>query len=92
MKLFSLILVGVLLGGCVSESKYPVTDHYDGERFYHAGLSIDKSFWSVIKWSVSRPDAQYPEWIENKFKPELPTILPVGKVATTFINHATFLL
>lgn len=92
MKLFSLILVGVLLGGCVSESKYPVTDHYDGERFYHAGRSVDKSFWSVIKWSFSRPDAQYPEWIENKFKPELPTTLPVGKVATTFVNHATFLL
>ena len=91
MKIFCLVLV-VFLGGCVSESKYPVTDHFDGERFYHANLGSDKSFWSVVKWSFTRPDANYPEWIQNKFKPELPKELPVGKVAATFVNHASFLL
>lgn len=92
MKLLCLVLVGVLLGGCVSESKYPESDHYDGERFYHAGLKSDKSFFTVLKWSVTRPEADYPEWIENKFKPELPKELPAGKTAATFINHASFLL
>lgn len=87
-----LILVFLVFAGCVSHSKFPVTDHCDGEHFYHAGLNNDKSIWSVIKWSVNRPDANYPEWIENKFKPELPKDLSTGKVAATFINHASFLL
>ncbi len=91
MKQICLVLV-LFLGGCVSDPNYPVTDHYDGERFYHAGLKSDKSFWTVLKWSFNRPDAQYPEWIENKFKPELPQEVPVAKVAATFINHASFLL
>lgn len=91
MKQICLVLV-LFLGGCVSESKYPVTDHYDGERFYHAGIESDKSFWTVLKWSFSRPELQYPKWIENKFKPELPKELSAGKVATTFVNHASFLL
>lgn len=77
---------------CLAQSKYPVTDHYDGERFYHANLKSDKNFWTVLKWTLSRPDLQYPEWIENKFKPELPKELPAAKIAVTFVNHANFLL
>lgn len=79
-------------GGCVTKPKYPITDHYDGERFYHAGRSSDKSFWSVIKWTFTRPDANYPDWIENSYKPELPTSLDLAQVAVTFVNHASFLL
>lgn len=91
MRINFLALI-VFFCGCVSESKYPITDHYDGERFYHAGHHVDKSFWTVLKWNFTRPDAKYPDWIENTAKPELPVELPVGQVAATFVNHATFLV
>lgn len=74
------------------KAKYPITDHYDGERFYHAGLEGDKSFWTVLKWQLTRPEGNYPEWVENKAKPQLPASLDEGKVAATFVNHASFLL
>lgn len=91
----SLVLASIFvccIGGCSMKSKYPVTDHYDGSRFYIEGLDSDKSLWSVIKWSLSRPDGNYPEWIENKSKPQLPDQLEDGQVAATFVNHASFLL
>jgi L-ascorbate metabolism protein UlaG (beta-lactamase superfamily) len=86
------LLLATAFGGCSMKSKYPITDHYNGSQFYIEGLDSDKSFWSVIKWSFSRPDGNYPEWIENKTKPQLPAKLEDGKVAATFVNHATFLL
>lgn len=92
MRRSYLILVFLVFAGCVSHSKFPVTDHCDDERLCHADLKNDKSFWSVKKWTVNHPDADYPDWLENKFKPELPKELFTGKIAATFINHASFLL
>lgn len=74
------------------KNKYPITDHYDGERFYHSGLESDKSFWTVLKWSLSRPDGNYPKWVENTTKPQVLKNVEDGKIATTFVNHASFLL
>ncbi|WP_409478770.1 MBL fold metallo-hydrolase [Pseudobdellovibrio sp. HCB154] len=85
-------LLVVTIAACAMKSKYPITDHFDGKKFYHAGLESDHSLWSVFKWAVSRPDLNFPEWLENKFKPQLPQKLEEKKVAATFINHSTFLL
>lgn len=74
------------------KSKYPMTDHYDGDRFFNVGLDTDKSLWDVLKWTASRPSGNYPKWIENKSKPQIPSRLDEGKVAATWVNHASFLL
>ena len=76
-------------------SKYPITDHFDGKRFYHAGLDADKSPFVLLKWNLNRPDAAYPEWTENKFQPQLVQLsspLKPNEIAVTFVNHSTFLI
>lgn len=90
LSLYSLLIIAT--AAYAVNSKYPITDHFDGKLFYHAGLESDHSFWSVLKWTVSRPSLNYPDWLENKSKPQLPEKLEDKKVAATFINHASFLL
>jgi L-ascorbate metabolism protein UlaG (beta-lactamase superfamily) len=74
---------------------YPVSDHFDGERFWNLDRSktIKKGFRDVLKWKLSpRPLGAWPTRIENKFIPELPRSLDAGQVAVTGINHATDLI
>lgn len=85
-------LLVVAIAGYAMKSKYPITDHFDGKLFYHAGLESDHSFWSVVKWTFSRPESNYPDWVNNNSKPQLPEKLEDKKIATTFVNHSTFLL
>lgn len=92
-KSFSVfLLLSATVVACAMKTKYPITDHFDGKLFYHAGLESDHSFWSVVKWAVLRPSLNYPDWIDNKSKPQLPKKLEDKKVAATFINHSSFLL
>lgn len=86
------VILFLCLGSCAVKKKYPITDHYNGKQFYLEGTHADKSFFNILKWSLNRPDAKYPDWIENKFKPELPKKIQSSEVFSTFVNHATFYL
>lgn len=86
------LLLLVTIAACAMKEKYPVGDHFDGKKFFHAGLENDKDFWTVVKWLLSRPELNYPKWLDNTSKPQLPSDLAADKVAATFINHASFLL
>lgn len=91
-----IILIFILLWGPQMNakiySKYPITDHFDGKRFYHEGLNADKNPFVLLKWNLNRPDAVYPEWTENQFQPQLNLQLKSNEVAVTFVNHSTFLI
>lgn len=74
------------------KNKYPVTDHYDGHKFFNPGLNIDKSFLDFFKWNIKRIKGEWPELVENKFKPQLPLHINKNEAYVTFINHVTYLL
>jgi L-ascorbate metabolism protein UlaG (beta-lactamase superfamily) len=71
---------------------YPVSDHFDGERFWNLDRSktIKKGFRDLLKWRLS-PHARgaWPKRAENSFRPEM---LGAAELAVTGINHATDLI
>ena len=74
---------------------YPLSDHFDGERFTNLDRTktVKKGFRDVLKWRFSRrPMGHWPKRIENEFAPELPRSLGAAELAVTGINHATDLL
>ncbi len=71
----------------------PVSDHFDGERFFNPdgpGLHTTGEFW---KWQFTKERAEWPESVTDGFaEPALPPRMAAGELAVTFVGHATFLL
>jgi hypothetical protein len=69
----------------------PVTDHFDGVRFFHPGLPVsDKSGLDILKWKLREKAAVWPETI-----PAQTGVRPAERVAglqITHIGHASYLV
>jgi len=72
--------------------RYPVSDHFDGERFFNPNGNNPRGFRALLKWQFSREQGAWPDWIENPVQPTFPTQLAPGECAVTFVNHVTFLV
>ena len=70
--------------------EYPLSDHYDGDRFFNPRNHVLKSFWEVVKWKMTTERIEWPSHVENKNYP-LP-LMTKEKAILTFINHSTFLV
>jgi L-ascorbate metabolism protein UlaG (beta-lactamase superfamily) len=71
----------------------PVSDHFDGKRFFNP--TLDEEFSPGISgiWRMVRESGKpWPQSIENKGVPRLDTKLGKNDIAITFVNHATFLI
>lgn len=68
----------------------PVTDHFDGTRFFNPGHSpTDRGFRDLLKWQFNGERAKWPSHV-----PVTPT-LPVPRVAglkATMVGHASVLI
>lgn len=77
-------------------SRFPITDHCDGERFFNPDGVQALSFSSLPKWwwqrLILRQGERWPATVPPSAIPNLPGAVPAGQVATTFIGQATFLL
>jgi len=77
--------------------RFPVSDHCDGERFFNpAGQPQAAGFSALPKWwfqqFVLGRRAAWPKKVPASRTPRLPADIPIGKMAATFVGHATFLL
>jgi L-ascorbate metabolism protein UlaG (beta-lactamase superfamily) len=70
----------------------PLSDHFNGQRFFNPGAGAGRSFQDFVRWQRTRQRKQWPEWVVNSAQPSLPTDLQRGQLALTFINHITFLV
>jgi len=70
----------------------PRTDHFDGTRFFNPDAPAGRSFGDFLRWQRTRQRKVWPQWVENRARPELPAQLGAGAVALTFVNHITFLI
>jgi len=77
--------------GCAS-SQYPVSDHYNGERFFNPDRRGEKSFWTVLKWHFTTKNAVWPKAVPNKGVPQLVDRASGTESRITFITHASFLI
>jgi L-ascorbate metabolism protein UlaG (beta-lactamase superfamily) len=86
------VLVPMLLAGSTSPRPYPVSDHFDGFRFYNPGIDIDKSFLDLWRMLNSGNRAQWPEHVENGAYPPPPRDVAPAEIAVTLIGQATLLI
>jgi L-ascorbate metabolism protein UlaG (beta-lactamase superfamily) len=71
--------------------KGPVTDHFDGVRFFHPGLpSSDKSLLDILKWKILGQRVSWPKSVPAKVG--VRPAVRVGGLQITHIGHASYLI
>jgi L-ascorbate metabolism protein UlaG (beta-lactamase superfamily) len=73
-------------------SRFPVTDHCDGTRFFTPGAPPLPHFGKVLRWRLTR---RVPDWLPHTVTPQpAPAAPPTNSpaVSATWVNHSTFLL
>jgi L-ascorbate metabolism protein UlaG (beta-lactamase superfamily) len=73
-------------------SRFPVSDHCDGSRFFTPGSPPVPGLLSVLRWRLTR---RVPPWDAHAVVPQpMPRAPAPGSpvVTVTWVNHATFLL
>ena len=69
----------------------PLTDHFNGVRFFHPGLaSSDKNFLDVLKWKILGKRVSWP-----KIVPARAGVRPADRISglkVTHIGHASYLV
>jgi L-ascorbate metabolism protein UlaG (beta-lactamase superfamily) len=68
----------------------PITDHYDGTRFFVPGHNGDKSRTDLLKWTFGEKRARWPTSFASAFSHKPPARVP--GIRSTLIGHASFLL
>lgn len=74
---------------------YPLSDHFDGKRFFNPNRREPQGLLAVLRWQLARlrtTREAWPAWIEHAATPQLPTALAPRECAVTWVNHVTFLL
>lgn len=70
----------------------PVSDHFDGQRFYGPKRSGGKGLGTLLKWQLSGGRAKWPRWIENAPQPRPPERVMGDAVRLTMIGHVSLLI
>ena len=86
------VLVPILVVCSAPERLFPLSDHFDGRRFFNPGVYIDKSFAELWRMLSSGERSQWPEHVENGAFPPPTADVPPHEIAVTTIGHATNLI
>jgi L-ascorbate metabolism protein UlaG (beta-lactamase superfamily) len=70
----------------------PVSDHFDGKRFFGPRKSGNKGVGQMLKWQLSGQKALWPRWIENAPQPRPPERVHNAAVRLTMIGHVSVLI
>jgi L-ascorbate metabolism protein UlaG (beta-lactamase superfamily) len=73
-------------------SRFPVSDHSDGSRFFTPGSPPVPGFSSVLRWRLSRRVAPWSECSVISQPAPPPPAPGSPDIAITWVNHSTFLL
>ncbi len=92
MMLFknSYLFLLMALTACAG-AEYPISDHYDGKRFYNQDRNAGggKSFLDLLKWKILETAKPWNRSVEDNMKPDFSGPRKSDHGAITFINHAT---
>ena len=84
------------IAGCAGSGgghEGPVTDHFDGARFFNPGGTGPRSFLEAARWQLSGSAESWPETYPSPFPPDRPLQRVQGRsLRVSFVGHATFLL
>ena len=81
-----------MLGACGNPYyNGPITDHFDGQRFYAPEPIEKKNWFSVLKWRLTAERKKFPDWVEI-IPDKPPAKVDDTELRASFVNHATILL
>jgi L-ascorbate metabolism protein UlaG (beta-lactamase superfamily) len=86
-----------LLGACgrlaAPTQALPVSDHFDGERFFNPGGEPPRSFADLLRWQLGGDAEAWPEAVVSPFPADRPPARVDGPgLRISFVGHATFLV
>ncbi|MGH9342593.1 MAG: MBL fold metallo-hydrolase, partial [Terriglobia bacterium] len=70
----------------------PLSDHFDGKRFFNSGSAEPRGFRDFLRWRLKSKRGGWQEHTEAPFGPPPPRIIEGGDLRLTFINHSTTLI
>ncbi|WP_319588451.1 MBL fold metallo-hydrolase [uncultured Desulfobulbus sp.] len=70
----------------------PVSDHFDGERFFNPGKPMDKGLLEVLKWYWTRQPQPWPEYSEFPVTDKPPQRVMGNQLRISFVGHVTLLI
>lgn len=70
----------------------PVSDHFNGHRFFGPRPMPGKGLGQVLKWWMTGKRAPWPNWIENRVFAPPPQRVMGSDIHLTMIGHVTVLL
>lgn len=84
--------LAIFAAACARTSRYPLSDHHDGHRFFNPGMPMEKGFGDFIKWQWNRERHPWPELAQNTGRSDLLKANEVSSLAVTWVGHATMLV
>lgn len=90
--LLSILLSAIACTSVLAQSPYPLSDHYNGNTFFNPNGTKLKSFFTLLKWQLTKVQGPWPDHLELPPAPPLEPVLAEHEVSVTFINHSTFLI
>lgn len=87
------VVVFVALAACAT-SYYsgPISDHFDGSRFFNPGKPMARDFGDFLTWQRTRDQGDWPAWVDNDRSDRPPQRVERSRLRVSFIGHATVLL
>jgi L-ascorbate metabolism protein UlaG (beta-lactamase superfamily) len=72
----------------------PVSDHFDGLRFYDPDGAPPKTAGAVLRWQFGgdRRRDKWPDWAPSPYADTPPPRVDSGKVRLSFVGHASWLI
>jgi L-ascorbate metabolism protein UlaG (beta-lactamase superfamily) len=72
----------------------PVSDHFDGTRFFDPDGVPPKSLGEVLRWQfgTDRKRASWPDWVPNVHSDTPPPRVSGDRVRLSFVGHVTWLI
>src|SRR5688500_17442207 len=81
------------LAAPVAQNRYyqgPVSDHFDGVRFFSPGQPPDKSLRDLLRWQLGGGRKSWPDSFPSPFKERPPA--QSERIRITLVGHATVLI
>jgi L-ascorbate metabolism protein UlaG (beta-lactamase superfamily) len=70
----------------------PVSDHFDGRRFFNPGPVSEHGFRDFVRWQFHSERGFWPEFIDEPPGPPPPARVEGDHLRVTFIQHSTVLI
>src|SRR6185503_14850754 len=69
----------------------PMSDHFDGTRFFDPHSSPPKSVATLLRWYSGRQKAEWPDRVPNPYSDRPPVRVDGPEWRISYVGHATLL-